>query len=70
MFSRAFEAYVQDRLASAQVFSPWLVYGTLASDLSAEAAADPYPQGKDRRTISGLIQALLEAILASARKTS
>lgn len=70
LFSRAFEAYVQDRLSSASVISPWLVCGTLASDLSTEAAADPYPQGDDRRRLSALIQELMQAIPQAARKTS
>lgn len=67
LFGRAFAAFVQDRLATSGVVNPWLAYGTLATDLPAWAAADPYPQGDDRRRLSTLIQALMQAILHSAR---
>jgi len=66
MFARAFEATVQDRLASAGIKSPWLVRGTLSDDLPATAAADPFPQGKDRRLLGQLIEQLLNAIIAAA----
>lgn len=68
MFARAFEATVQDRLAEAGVYSPWLVQGTLASDLPAGAAADPYPQGADRKILGQLIGELLKAIVAAAAR--
>ena len=67
MFARAFEATAQDRLASAGIHSPWLVRGTLPADLPKGAAADPYPQGKDRRVLGQLIDQLLKAIVAAAR---
>jgi hypothetical protein len=67
MFARAFEATIQDRLASAGVQSPWLARGTLPTDLPEGAAADPFPQGKDRRILGQLIDQLLKAIVAAAR---
>lgn len=67
MFARAFEATMEDRLASVGVQSPWLARGTLLTDLPEGAAADPYPQGKDRRVLGQLIDQLLKAIVAAAR---
>lgn len=69
LFARAFEAFTQDQLSSVGTISPWLAYGTLATDLSPTAAADPYPQGDDRRRLGLLLKELLVAIPAAAKRS-
>lgn len=68
MLYRAFESYVQDKLAAQGISNPLLAVGTRAEDLADGAAADPYPQGTERRAIAKLFDDLFLAIGQSSNQ--
>lgn len=63
LFARAGESYIQDKLAMAEIYSPWLVNGTLESDCSQQDREMwPYPKGVERRILYDLFENLFEIL--------
>lgn len=51
LFARAFESYIEDKLAESGVVNEWLVCGTKYVSLPPEHIdKNPYPEGKDRES--------------------
>ena len=69
MLCRAFESYVQDKLSAQGISNPLLAVGTRAEDLADGAAADPYPQGTERRAMAKLFDDLFLAIGQASKHT-
>lgn len=63
LFARCGEAFIQDKLSEHNIYSPWLVNGTLASDCEYQNLRMwPYPTGAERETLNQFYGRLFESL--------
>lgn len=67
LFARAFESYVQDKLAAKDMHNNYLVRNNKTTDTdtgySAEVLRKIYPQGEERRVINAYIETLVKKLI-------
>lgn len=63
LFARAFESYIQDKLAANRRYSPWLVHGTLQADCPAgRESMWPYPIRDEREQLNELFDIFFKVL--------